>query len=551
MTAPAADLGRVLARRSFIELPARERARAVLDEDGFRELLDPFDRTYSPWLAMQGIVPQADDGVVIARGRLDGQPAVVAAIEGGFQGGSLGEIGGAKIACALELAARDHERGILTRPVLLLETGGVRLQEANLGLAAIAEIHARIVALRGRVPVVGVVAGMVGCFGGMSLAAALCSHLVVTRQGRLGMNGPEVIEQEAGVEELDASDRRLVWSLVGGEQRRATGLADALVEDDARAVAGAVRDAFRRGSPARHRSEQVAHFREQLGALELPPPPPPPVGAGPSASRGQTWFEALSGRDGRVSGGPASVRVADVGLGGEAVRVLAVVPDPQGRFPRARSGEVGLEEAWALAAYVREAVEADAGGPRRPLVAVVDVPGQAYGRLEERLGIHLACAAAVDAYATARLAGHPVVALLVGRAMSGAFLAHGYQADRLLALDDPGVLVHAMSKAAAARVTRRSVAEVEALGARVLPMSYDVRAYARLGFLHQIVAGVSAGAPSSADVERVRDAIASAVADVRSRGGDVGHRLSSAAAAETRAATIDVRRRLAERWAAG
>jgi malonate decarboxylase gamma subunit len=45
------------------------------------------------------------------------------------------------------------------------------------------------------------------------------------------------------------------------------------------------------------------------------------------------------------------------------------------------------------------------------------------------LGIHLACAAAVDAYASARLAGHPVIALLVGKAMSGAFLAHGYQAE--------------------------------------------------------------------------------------------------------------------------
>ena len=69
------------------------------------------------------------------------------------------------------------------------------------------------------VPVVGVIAGMVGCFGGMSLAAALCSTLIVTRQARLGMNGPEVIEQEAGIEELDSSDRKLIWSLIGGEQR--------------------------------------------------------------------------------------------------------------------------------------------------------------------------------------------------------------------------------------------------------------------------------------------------------------------------------------------
>jgi malonate decarboxylase beta subunit len=250
---------------SFIELSARERARALLDEGTFRELLGPFDRIESPWLPLQGIVCQADDGAVIARGTIDGEPAVVAAIESAFQGGSIGEVSGSKIAAALELALRDCERGKIVRPVVLFETGGVRLQEANLGLAVIAEMQAAIVALRRHVPVVGVIAGMVGCFGGMSLAAGLCSYLIATKQGRLGMNGPEVIEQEAGIEELDASDRRRIWQMIGGEQRAATGLADTLVDDDSSAVRAAIRDAFVRGVPAAHRTEQVDQY---LGKLE-------------------------------------------------------------------------------------------------------------------------------------------------------------------------------------------------------------------------------------------------------------------------------------------
>jgi malonate decarboxylase beta subunit len=257
-----------LERRSFIELSARERARAVLDPGSFRELLGPFDRIKSPWLPLQGIVAQADDGVVLARGTLNGEPALVAAIESAYQGGSMGEVSGAKIAGALELACRDCEQGRPVLPVLLLETGGVRLQEANLGLAAIAEIHAAIVALRRHVPVVGVVAGMVGCFGGMSLAAALCSRLLVTRQARIGMNGPEVIEQEAGIVELDAADRALIWSLIGGEQRHAVGLADDLLEDDAEAIAAAVRGAFARGMPALERSAQVQPYLERLAAVD-------------------------------------------------------------------------------------------------------------------------------------------------------------------------------------------------------------------------------------------------------------------------------------------
>ena len=225
----------------------------MLDDGTFRELLGPFDRLKSPWLPQQGIVAQADDGVVIARGNIDGQPAVIAAIEGAYQGGSIGEVSGSKIAAALELSLADHEKGIPIRPVILFETGGVRLQEANLGLAVIAEIHAAIVALRRHVPVVGVIAGMVGCFGGMSLAAGLCSYLIATKQGRLGMNGPEVIEQEAGVGEMDAADRKLVWSVMGGEQRFSTGLVDVLVEDDAAQIAQAVRAAFQRGMPERQR----------------------------------------------------------------------------------------------------------------------------------------------------------------------------------------------------------------------------------------------------------------------------------------------------------
>ncbi|REG49371.1 malonate decarboxylase beta subunit [Paraburkholderia sp. BL6669N2] len=255
-------------RESFIELPARERARSLLDAGTFRELLGPFDKIESPWLPLQGVVCQTDDGCVIARGTIGGEPAVVAAIESAFQGGSIGEVSGSKIAAALELALRDCERGKTVRPVVLFETGGVRLQEANLGLAVIAEIQAAIVALRRHVPVVGVIAGMVGCFGGMSLAAALCSYLVVTKQGRLGMNGPEVIEQEAGIDELDASDRRRVWQLIGGEQRTATALADQLVDDDSDAVRTAVRSAFEQGVPAAHRSEQVDMFLDRLARID-------------------------------------------------------------------------------------------------------------------------------------------------------------------------------------------------------------------------------------------------------------------------------------------
>lgn len=262
--ASANNVTRLLQSRSFVELGARERARALLDAGSFRELLDPFDRVTSPWLPKQGIVTQADDGVVVAKGTIDGQPAVIAAIEGAFQGGSMGEVGGAKIAGSLELAAEDNRNGIPTRAVLLLETGGVRLQEANLGLAAIAEIQAAIVELREHQPVIGVVAGSVGCFGGMGIAAGLCSYLVVTREARLGLNGPQVIEQEAGIDEYDASNRPFIWSLTGGEQRHASGLADSYVTDDTDDIRSELQRLFAQGKPAQPRSSRHAWFLQRL-----------------------------------------------------------------------------------------------------------------------------------------------------------------------------------------------------------------------------------------------------------------------------------------------
>jgi malonate decarboxylase beta subunit len=546
-----------LPRRSFIELNARERARSLLDEGSFEELLDPFDRLKSPWLPSQGVVPQSDDGVVVVRGAIDGNRAIILAIEGKFQGGSIGEVSGMKIACALELASEDNKAGQRTFVILLLESGGVRLQEANLGLAVIAEIQSSIIDLRRHAPVIGIVTGMVGCFGGMAISAGLCSYLIVTREARLGLNGPEVIEQEAGVEEFDSADRELIWGVTGGLRKHETGFVDFLVKDDVAAIGAAVRQAFKSGLPAVHRSVEIeAHLRlltevdlaaefdavgrqkvksiSRLGLSHI------------HRSRGQIWFEALAGSP--IQGPVGSVWVGDASIGKEQARFLAVVPYSENRFPRARSGELGLEEGWTLAKYIRELINEYQQESQRPIIAIVDVPSQAYGRLEESFGLFLACAAAANAYADARFAGHPVVSLVVGRALSGAFLAHGYQSNRILAFDDPGVIIHAMGKQAAARVTKRSLTELDELAAKVVPLSYDIQAYAQLGLVYQLIENVNPDAPAETDIATVRQALQRAILDARSCPPDLSSRLTSPSARQTRGASLKVRRLLTSQW---
>jgi len=253
---------------SFVEQSARKRVEHILDAGSMQEMVTPFDRVTSPWLEMQGIVPQFDDGVVTARGLIDGKSVVAIAVDGSFQGGSLGEVAGAKIAGTLELAVEANQAGESIAAVLILETGGVRLQEANLGLAAIAEIQSAIVELRQFQPVVALITGPVGCFGGMSITAGLCSYLLMTREGRLGLNGPQVIEQEAGISEYDSQDRPFIWGLTGGEQRDATGLIDDFIDSDVIEVRQKVQEYLSKGVPKAFRSEAIQSSLDRLKKVD-------------------------------------------------------------------------------------------------------------------------------------------------------------------------------------------------------------------------------------------------------------------------------------------
>ncbi len=264
------------------------------------------------------------------------------------------------------------------------------------------------------------------------------------------------------------------------------------------------------------------------------------------AGRGAVWLAALTAGGAAAEGYGATVRVVDARLGGERARYIAVVRDAGNPFPRVRNGEVGLLEGWSIARAVREVIAADAAAPvKRPLVAVIDVTSQAYGRREEAYGIHQALAAAVAAYADARLAGHPVIGLIVGKAMSGALLAHGYQANRLIALDDAGVMVHAMGKAAAARVTLRSVEELERLAATIPPMAYDIGSFATLGLLWRLLPVERPGAPGGADLDRVETCLVEALADIRA---DPARDLAGRLQQPTRRMSKLVRERLRATW---
>lgn len=107
----------------------------------------------------------------------------------------------------------------------------MRLHEANAGLLAHAEVMDLLQDLRHKIPVVALVGSKLGCFGGMGFVAAATDVIVMSQFSRIGLTGPEVIEQEMGRDEFDASDRALVFRTTGGKHKYIMGDCNFLVED--------------------------------------------------------------------------------------------------------------------------------------------------------------------------------------------------------------------------------------------------------------------------------------------------------------------------------
>ena len=233
-------------RVSFAECSARERIAALFDAGSFHEWLPPSQRVMSPHLAQLGVPAAFDDGVAIGEARLNARRVFVAAQEGEFMGGGVGEVHGAKLVGLFRRALRDRPEAV----VLLAESGGVRLHEANAGLIAVSEVMRALLDTRAAgIPVLVLIGGANGCFGGMGIVARCADHLIISDIGRLAMSGPEVIEASHGVEEFDSRDRALVWRTTGGKHRYLVGDCDQLVDDDVQAFREAAVRALGSGRP--------------------------------------------------------------------------------------------------------------------------------------------------------------------------------------------------------------------------------------------------------------------------------------------------------------
>jgi acetyl-CoA carboxylase carboxyl transferase subunit beta len=130
------------------------------------------------------------DAIVVASGRIEGYEAIVAAMEYGFIGGSMGVVVGEKI-------TRGIERALSTRrPVIIVScSGGARMMEGALSLMQMAKICAALARLNQEgLPYISILTDPTT--GGVTASFAMLGDLNIAEPGALiGFAGPRVIEQ--------------------------------------------------------------------------------------------------------------------------------------------------------------------------------------------------------------------------------------------------------------------------------------------------------------------------------------------------------------------
>ncbi|GAA2402401.1 hypothetical protein GCM10010191_07340 [Actinomadura vinacea] len=181
-------------------LSAPERLGRLLDEGSMEPLAfavpdaDPLDfedsEPYRERLRRTRERTGLDEAVACARGTLGGHPVVVAAMDFGFMGGSLGTAVGESITLAAELALRRR-----TPLIIVTASGGARMQEGVFSLMQMAKTSQALAQLD-QAGVLTVTVVTDPTYGGVAASFATLSDIIVAEPGaRLGFAGPRVIEQ--------------------------------------------------------------------------------------------------------------------------------------------------------------------------------------------------------------------------------------------------------------------------------------------------------------------------------------------------------------------
>jgi len=174
------------------KLTARERLAKLMDAGTFEEI-DPFvtHRATDFGLAERRFL---GDAVVTGYGRVEGRQVFAYAQDFTVFGGSVSEVVGQKLCKLMDLAAKTG-----CPLVGLNDSGGARIQEGALSLAAYGDIFLRNTLLSGVIPQISVIMGPSA--GGAVYSPAITDFIFMVKgTGQMYITGPDVIKAVTGAE---------------------------------------------------------------------------------------------------------------------------------------------------------------------------------------------------------------------------------------------------------------------------------------------------------------------------------------------------------------
>ncbi|RFU22113.1 acyl-CoA carboxylase subunit beta [Geodermatophilus marinus] len=137
------------------------------------------------------LLPRDTSGVVAARGRVAGSPAIAFCTDATVMGGAMGVDGCRHVVDAIDTALRER------LPVVgIWHSGGARLAEGVTALHAVGEVFEAMVRASGRIPQVSVVLGPAA--GGAAYGPALTDLVIMGPAGRVFVTGPDVVRSVTG-----------------------------------------------------------------------------------------------------------------------------------------------------------------------------------------------------------------------------------------------------------------------------------------------------------------------------------------------------------------
>jgi hypothetical protein len=168
-------------------------------------------------LAFEAIGEPAGN-LTVGRGRLEGRPVHVAAVENRAASGALGALECQRLAALFRIAAR--ERSSL---VLYLDSAGAKVSEGLTALGAFRTLYrAGLEAAFSGAPIAAVLGR--NCYGGSSMLAHLAPQRLFAESTRMAMSGPSIIASAAGVNVLDEVFRAMAdASLSAAARAKASG----------------------------------------------------------------------------------------------------------------------------------------------------------------------------------------------------------------------------------------------------------------------------------------------------------------------------------------